>query len=317
MSIKNFTKSLPLFATLLLVGCGGGGGGGGVDSSVTYTGLTTPAAIVDTNAKTLAEGVIGGSSAGIAFGVVSDEQEVQSNPTILDVARILSNSVTQLDISIPSPTLPGAIVSESGSESCLDGGSISFSLSIDDVTGDFNGTFNFINCAEGDTTMNGSTDVSGTINLFSLVIEVMNFTFNPMTVVSGTESYTMTGSVGTSVSGNSVTITMDNVRLRNNNTQMVEWIENLTISMIDNFSFLEMTITGRYYHPEHGYIDIVTNTAFQINVADQWPNFGQMTITGASGSKARLTVDSNTQYTLEVDADGDDIYETVTTENWE
>ncbi len=305
-------KLVLICSILFLTACGGGGGGGGVDSGVTYTGLTTPAVIVDTNAEILAEGVISGSGTGTAFGVVSDEQEVQSNPTILDVARILSNSVTQLNISPSSSTLPGAIVTESGSDPCLDGGSTSFSLSIDDVTGDFNGTFNFINCVEGGTTINGNATVSGTIGAS---VAVINFTFNPITVVSGTESYTMSGTIGTSATVSSVTITMD-VRLRNNNTQMVEWVNNLTMSVIDNISFLEMTITGRYYHPEHGFVDIVTNTALQINVADQWPNVGQMTITGASGSKARLTVISNTQYTLEVDADGDDTYETVTVENF-
>ncbi len=313
MSIKNLTKSFTMFTTLLLVGCGGGGGGGVVDSGVTYTGLTTPAVIVDTNAKILAEGVITGSTTGTAFGVISDDQEAQPNPTILDVARILANSVTQLDISPSSATLPGAIVSDSGSDPCDGGGSISFDLSIDDVTGDFSGTFNFINCAEGGTTINGNATVSGSSGGADFVI---NFTFNPITVVSGAESFTMSGTIGTSVSGSSVTITMDNVRLRNNNTQMVEWIENLTISVTDNSSFLEMTITGRYYHPEHGYVDIATIDALRINDFDQFPSSGQIIITGASGSKARLTVINNTQYDLDVDADGDGFYETHTTENW-
>ena len=303
--------SVVTFLVLFLLGCGGGGGG---DSGVTYTGLTTPAVITNTNAKILAEGAIGGSSTGTAFGVVSDGQEIQPNPTILNVARILSNIVTQLDISPSSSTLPGAIVTDSGSDPCLDGGSISFNLSVDDVTDDFSGTFNFINCAEGGTTINGNTTVSGTINLNSSFIEVLNFTMNPVTVVSGAESYTMSGTVRTSVSGSSATIVMD-VRLRNNNTQMVEWINNLTISAVDNGSFLEMTITGRYYHPEHGYIDIVTNLPFQINYADQWPYAGQMTITGASGSKARVTAVSNTQYRLEVDPDGSG-YGPPTLEDW-
>ena len=139
MTIKILTKSLTLIATLLLVACSGGGGGGG-DSGVTYSGKTTPAVIVDTNSKTLAEGPITGSSTGTLFGVVSDEQEVQPNPTILDVARILSNSVTQLDISPSSSTLSGAIVSDSDIEQCLGSGSISISFSYDDVTGDFSGT---------------------------------------------------------------------------------------------------------------------------------------------------------------------------------
>ena len=78
-----------------------------------------------------------------------------------------------------------------------------------------------------------------------------------------------------------------------------------------------MTITGRYYHPQNGYVDIATIDALRINYSDQFPSSGQIIITGASGSKARQTAISNTQYSLEVDADGDDIYETVTTENWE
>jgi len=313
MPIKILTKSLILFATLLLAACGGGGGSG-VDNGVNYTGLTTPAVISDTNAKTLAEGVIGGSSTGTAFGVVSDEHDGQANPTVLDVARILSNSVTQLDISPSSSILPGAIVTDSGSISCLDGGSISYSLSIDDVTGEFNGTFNFINCAEGGTTITGNTTVSGTINLSSFLFDPINFVFNPVTVISGTENYTMSGTVNISESVTSATIVMD-ARLRNNNTQMVEWINNLAITTTVS-SPVEMTITGRYYHPQHGYIDIQTTWAFQINVADQWPNLGQMIITGANDSRARVTAISNTQYTLEVDADGDRTYETVTTENW-
>ena len=314
MSIKLLRKSLTLFATLLLVACGGGGGGGGDDddSGVTYTGLTTPAVITNANAKTLAEGALGGSTTGTAFGVVSDEQEVQPDPTILDVARILSNSVTQLDISPSSPILPGAIVTESGSEPCDDDGSISIDISIDDETFDFFGTFVFINCAEGGTTINGDASVSGTFGEFDAL--VLDLVFDTLTVVSGAESYTMSGTIDTSATASGATITMD-VRSRNNNTQLVEWLNNITISVTGS-SPLVMTITGRYYHPEHGYVDIVTNTALQINVADQWPNVGQMTMTGASGSKTRLTVIDNTQYTLEVDADGDDIYETSTLEDW-
>jgi len=289
---------------LFLFGCGGGGGG---DEGVTYTGKTTPAVITDTNAKTLAEGVIGGSSTGTAFGVVSDEQEVQPAPTILNVARIFSGAVTQLDISPASATLPGAIQTVKETETCQDSGSISINLKVDDITLDFNGTFNFINCAEGGTTINGKTTVSG-----SLSTGVLNLAFDPkVTVSSGSESYTMSGTVN--VSGDTIVM---NVRVRNSNTQMVEWLNNVTITATDNFSFVEMTITGRYYHPQHGYIDIVTIDALRINDFDQFPSSGQIIITGASGSKARLTATSNTQYTLEVDPDGDDIYEPPTTENW-
>jgi hypothetical protein len=303
------TKNILLIGLSVWLSACGGGSSSSVDSGITYAGLTTPAVIDTTNAKFLAERVIGNSTTGGAFGVVGNKQDVQPNPTILDVARILSDSVTRLDISPSFSTRSGAVVSDSGSIPCAMGGSILFSLNVDDVTGDFSGTVNFINCAEGGTTMNGNATVSGTINLFSFLIEVIKLTFNSMTIISGTESYTMSGTVDTSNYGG--TITMD-VRLRNNNTQMVEWMNNLTI----NISSLGMTITGRYYHPEYGYVDTVTDQPFQFNFSDQWPYAGQATITGANGSKTHLTVVSNTQYTLEVDADGDDTYETVTTENF-
>lgn len=311
MSIKLVAKTLTLTTALSLAACGGSGGGGG-DDSVRYRGLTTPAAVTDTNAPTLAEGVIGGSSTGTAFGVISEAQEAESGPTLLDLARILTRSVTQLDIDIPPSHLPGAIINDSGSDACADGGSIAYNLSVDDVTFEFSGTFRYRDCAEGDTTINGRAEVSGSIGA-SIVLDL---DFDSLTVVTGAESYTLSGTIDTSASLSTATIAM-NVRQRNNNTGLVEWLNNLTLIVEDNFSFVQLTITGRYYHPDHGYVEVVTNTPFQIDSADEWPNVGQMTITGDSGGKARLTAVSNTQYTLEVDAEGDDIYETTTLEDWE
>jgi hypothetical protein len=307
--MKYLSSFLIPLVILVLSACGGGGGGSSDPEPVTYTGLTTPAVVTAANAKTLAEGVIGGSTTGSVLGVVSEEE---ANPTILDVARILSNSVTQLGASSSSPHLPGAIVTDSGSDPCLDGGRIEYDLSVDDVTFDFFGTFVFINCTEGGTTLNGEASVTGSLGGSSMILDL---TFDSLTVVSGAESYTISGTVNTTATFSGVTIVM-NVRQRNNNTQLVEWLDNLTIFETDNVTYLEMTITGRYYHPQHGYVDVVTNTPFQINVADQWPYLGQMTLTGASNSKSRLTALDKTQYSLEVDENGDDIYETLTVENW-
>ena len=308
--LHKITTVMVLF--LYLIGCGGGGGGSGNDG-IKYTGKTTPAVIDDTNAAILAESTVSGTSTGSSF-VLARGQEAQPAPTILDVARILSNSLTQLDLTPPSSDLASRTVSDEDDIPCSSG-KIHYKLKIDDVTGDFSGTFNFIKCVEGDTTMNGQTDVKGRINLSSAEFETFNFNFNPMTIDSGTESYTMSGTVRTSFSGNTSTIRM-NVRSRNNNTRLVEWINNVTITATDFGSFLEMTITGRYYHPEHGYIDIETIDPLRINNFDQFPSTGQIIITGDGGSKARITAISYTQYSLEVDPEGDGTYEPATIENW-
>ncbi len=297
---------------LTLVACGGGGGGG---SSISYTGSRDPAVIDTTNAKTLAEEAVGGSQTGVVLAVESDNQESQPNLTIIGVSKILSSSVRNIEMNDSVVVLVGAIITESGTDPCLNGGTLSFNLSLNDVTGEISGTFNFTNCTEGGTTISGSMTVSGTINLSTLEFTQFTFSMNSVTVVSGSESITMSGTIDFSFSGSSFTMTMD-VFFRDNASGSVVWFENLSISATDNISNLSMSISGRFYHPDHGFIEIVTNQAFLINNSDLFPNSGQMTITGANGSSARLTVIDNTQYTLEVDEDGDGTYETVTMENW-
>jgi len=302
---------------LTLVACGGGGGGGsGGDSSISYTGSKDPAVIDTTNAKTMAESSVGGSQTGVVFGVESDNQESQANLTIIGVSKILSSSVRNIEMNDSVVVLVGAIVNVSETDLlCLDSGSLSFNLSVNDVTGEFSGTFNFNNCREVGTTISGSMNVSGMINPSIGDITQMTFSMNSVTVVSGSESLTMSGTISTSFSGSSFTMTMD-VLFKDNASGSVVWFENLSISATDNISHLEMSISGRFYHPDYGYIDIVTNQAFLINYSDLFPFFGIMTITGANGSSARLTVIDNTQYMLEVDEDGDSTYDPATTENW-
>jgi hypothetical protein len=260
--------------------------------------------------------VIGGSQTGVVLAVESDNQESQSNLMIIDVSKILSSSVRNIEMNDSVVVLVGAIINDSATVACLNGGSVSINLSLNDVTGEFSGTFNFNNCTEGGTTISGSMNVSGTFNLSTLVITQLTFSMNSATVVSGSSSVTMSGTISMSISASSFSMTM-NVLFQDNASGSVLWYENLSISATDNISNLSMSISGRFYHPDHGFIDIVTNQAFLINYSDLFPFLGQMTITGANGSSARLTVIDNTQYTLEVDEDGDGTYETVTTEIWQ
>lgn len=103
------------------------------------------------------------------------------------------------------------------------------------------------------------------------------------------------------------------------------------------------SVSGRFYHPDHGYVDINTGrTPFFINryalerslemgdtdllLASLFPLAGEMTITGGTGSHAVLKAQSTYSskldenipggYTLSVDADGNGTYETATFHAW-
>lgn len=72
------------------------------------------------------------------------------------------------------------------------------------------------------------------------------------------------------------------------------------------------TLTGLFYHPDYGYVDINTTTPFVM--ADVFPTDGTLAISGANGSQAKLDIIYTdylytSGYELTADADGDDEFE--------
>lgn len=63
-------------------------------------------------------------------------------------------------------------------------------------------------------------------------------------------------------------------------------------------------------------VRIETPTPFETAVNAQFPSSGQMLISGANGSKLRLSAQNATQVLLELDGDGDGSYETRSTKAW-
>ena len=63
-------------------------------------------------------------------------------------------------------------------------------------------------------------------------------------------------------------------------------------------------------------IDITTLVSFVRAGSQMYPASGQLLITGAAGSKVRVTATSATMLTIELDADGNGSYETSTSKRW-
>jgi hypothetical protein len=72
-----------------------------------------------------------------------------------------------------------------------------------------------------------------------------------------------------------------------------------------------VTVTGRVFHPLHGYVDVTTPQPLVVVNGDDYPSSGEFVVTGANNSKARLTALSATTFQLDADIDGDGGYETV------
>jgi hypothetical protein len=298
---------------LALAACGGSGGGG--ESSVTYTGVTTQAVVTDGNAAELATTAYqGGNSAGslALVGVAGDSAGGSGRETAraLTVSRVLEDAVRAARFtSSSSRVVSGAVVSVSdtlGSGDC--GGTASFSGTMNDVTGEFHATFTFSGWCNDGVTVSGRVTASGTIDVNAGELVDLEFSFTVLTVADGIDTFRGSGTITASF-GTSEILTIDMDFESGDGT--IFRASNLSIAVSPTTGGESVTVIGRVYHPVHGYVDVTTPQALVVLTGDTFPSSGEILVSGSSGSKARLVALPSTQFQIDVDANGDDTYEST------
>ena len=93
------------------------------------------------------------------------------------------------------------------------------------------------------------------------------------------------------------------------NSGKIFWIDNYSITIDEYAGYVELEMSGRFFHPDHGYVTLSTDQIFVLHDGDEWPASGILIVTGANNSKVKLTANDNVTCSVDVDADGDDAYE--------
>jgi hypothetical protein len=288
---------------------------------VTYTGATTAAAVTSGNAVAIASTAYqGGSSSGsltligVAVGPADQSGGGLSPVPAVAISRVLTDAVraAHLGSTSSSPVIVGASVSVSGTlpaGTC--GGTASYSGTADEVTGAINATFSFNGWCNDGVTISGSVTVSGQVDVSgpTPVLLTLNFSFTVLTVSDGTDTFTGTGTLSLDLGAPPELLTVD-MDFRDGSGTVYR-VSNFVVTVTPTGSGEDVSLSGQFYHPDYGYVDLVTTTVFSVATGDIFPSSGQLVVTGAANSKARLTALSSTQFQVEVDADGDDIYETT------
>ena len=106
-----------------------------------------------------------------------------------------------------------------------------------------------------------------------------------------------------------------NCVLRDDATKLAYKTENFNITLTDGAGYVDADLSGRYYDPERGYIDISTPTPLRIDGTDYWPSSGVLHGIGSNDS-ASFTALNNTTYQLDVDSNGDGASDITTTGAW-
>ena len=305
---------LSAIGILGLVACGGGGGGGGnapiKPLGLTYTGVTSPAIIDSNNAAELASGAFIGGETGSNFGIISSVTADQSKNVreirLYEVAQIFSEPLYKIDIkSHRGDSLAVQTEQDTIQGDC--GGSASYTVQVDDVSGAFTGsmTFNYY-CSENKT-ISGNAGFSGQVDINSGDFLNFNLDINMVSLSSGNQSYTIDGDLSVDVSGPTSTASLE-MKMKDNSGE-VFWVNNYVLNISEAVDYVDIEATGKFYNPTYGYVDLSTITPLRTYNNNEWPSSGELQIVGGEGTKARLiAIDENTCRII-ADTNGDANYD--------
>jgi len=304
-------KGIVVTATILMIACGGGDGGA---VGPVYNGLLTQAVVDKPNSKDFSNTAYTGSGASGAFAGVDTDNPNQS-ASLKGFAKSFRAFTKGFDVSkgiTGAPTAAVENINDTIPGEC--GGEFSFNINYDSETGSFNGSLTFSDYNDCDGTTNGNVTYSGTINGGD--VSSFEMTFNSLSFQGETESITMNGTgVFSQVSSTTDQIVL-NVDYRDNNSNLTYRTENLVIKTTDYFTYSSETITGKVYHPDYGYVNVVTEAPVIVNYVDDFPSSGILVLSGQA-SEAIITFTSDNTYTIEVDEGGDGTIEETKNCTWQ
>ncbi|MBU1214190.1 MAG: hypothetical protein KKA63_03035 [Gammaproteobacteria bacterium] len=320
---------------MFLSACGGGGGGGSTSTTpanLAYTGSTTPATITVANGSALASNVLGGaSSTNIMTGAsVSPASRNNISAYILELAKAARNAPAQAStsgipatgavVSIPATTVPGT-----------SGGTLTMSGQVDNTTMSGSMTLVFSSYSNGVMRMSGTLDMAFSAwDAANAVPLTSTITFSNIQVTNISSNITdrMDGSflMQINVAANTETITVNAIMEQSPagpQSKLQNFVMTNTYDSILFPTSVSEVISGRVFDSLQGYVDITTPTPMVITNlnTDLFPTSGVVLLTGANGAlggatKARLTAILNQQVQLDIDVDGDNIYDNATQYLW-
>jgi hypothetical protein len=315
-------RALTLLVSFAVAACGGGGEGR--ETPPRLSAPSAPVSVTGPNSEAVTaiavEAAIGmmGSSAlqQVPLGVAV---EGDAPPATHVVSRITSQTLRRVVAARSAPSVTGAVQSEP----CYVSGSITISGS--ETSGRI--TFNQCSDTEG-LVINGwfsMTDFSATGDEYTGSVSVTVWMD-----LSVTASGMTMRTAGDYVVRASWTPTSDTVQMSGGSLGYTDGITtvvllNFTLSESTDWSYFLVTSSSDFTLASTelgGAVTVHTVTPFVTDFSCVYPHEGVIVVTGAGGTKVRITVYGNEYYlasaqlTIEVDANGDGFYETLTPLDW-
>jgi hypothetical protein len=313
-SSKNFGLILSIVCILGLVACGGGGGEGDFmpaePTGLTYTGVTSPAVIDSNNAAELASDAFIGGETGSNLGMFSSVANAQPNIVrkikLYEVIQTFDGALHKIDFNSHRGDLL-AVRTEEDTVIGDCGGVASYTLEMDDSNGSFTGSMTFNDYCNRNTVISGTAGFYGQVTVGASDFLDFNLSIDKVNLASGDQSYVIDGHVSVDASRPASTVSVD--MLMEDSSGEVFWVKDYTLAIFEGVDYADIEVSGRFYHPTYGHVDLSTILPVRIFDIDDWPAFGELQVVGEDGTKARLLVFNKNSCRIIADTHGDDIYD--------
>ncbi len=180
MEIIKLSRKAWMFIMFVALTACGGAGGDSDGNNITYIGETDPANITASNVEEFVDLALGTSLLSNAIvtplntGSTAAEKPNNLNILLADmVSGVIQKTLPKISSTSQGDVSPQATTSDTIVGDC--GGSYTYTITMDDVTGDFSGSMSFDNYCSGSIAMNGSYSLSGNYTETRCLILVKEF----------------------------------------------------------------------------------------------------------------------------------------------
>ncbi|MDX1304371.1 hypothetical protein [Photobacterium sp.] len=307
------TGFIIVIGLVMIISSGGGGGGG--DGNIIYSGSTEMATISADNATELAVGALmGGPAIKITSASRTDIANSDEKESFLQSSALLHfwptmSGLENFTFSAKTSPEPRTILTETNTFDGNCGGRLTITINLDDTNGNFTGTQQYDQFCEDGETANGTITVSGSANLVTFDIIAIEMAYSQLSLENSSSSVTMSGTTSVNFSSSTLSLTMNGL-IRNNDTGKVYKVANYDVSLLEGETWIEMTFSsGRYYHPDYGYVEVESSTPFMQYDNNVGPSSGELIILGIGETKASLVALTADTFEVTADTNGDGTFD--------
>ena len=315
---KILTFMLSLGAILFFVSCDNGGGGDS-SPSLTYTGSQSKALIDEYSAVDLATessqaGLRGTTFPGLSLSTPAWGYDSSHTFSLYNLSLSLRSAVISLGEHSPVVIEPDrSVASEKVSIDGECGGKLTGEFFTDDTTGEYWGDISFQGYCVGGVTINGDITFSGSMNIDSGEIVSMFYHIDYLSCSDDYGAFNMAGTLSMSSRTSSASIRMD-MYIQNGYSGDVFWLRDYQITVTEDALEVSMNISGRFYHPDYGYVTLSTEQAIIAEASDMFPVSGVLIVVGETGleggpTKAKLTFSGSDSFSVEADTNGNGVFD--------